>query len=284
MTIRYAVLPILCSFAAVPALAHPGSSHTYVPPNSFLNYHVASVRELSQEVTLDPAVRARLANHFHISEAQITQYVRRNLVLTHLQKPGRYRVACVGRDGHEFWIESRLPRGTAVFASRATGQPILRLACGNPMVSALPPSLQTADDNGGTKPAQFAALDAPAPTDALPMPGLMPGGDLPAPVLVASTDVAPTTVEVAGSLQNLLPAAPLSGAGHAFNALPAVLGALAAGAVGIASTRHGDSNSNAAPPPAVPESSTAVSLGAMLLLGAAGSLAFRRRRLSAKAD
>ena len=283
MPIKYVILPILCAMTVAPALAHPGLSHTYVPPNSFLNYHVASVQELSQEVTLDPAVRARLANHFHISEAQITQYVRRNLVLTHLQKPGRYRVACVARDGREFWIESKLPRGTAVFASRTTGQPILRLACGNPMVSALPPGLQTADDNGNAKPAQFASLAAPVPVEATPMPGLMPGGDLPAPVLVASTDVTPTTVEVGGSLQNLLPTVPLSGAGHAFNALPAVLGALAAGAVGIAATHHGSSNSNVTPAP-VPEASTSLSFGGMLLLGAGGLLVFRRNRLSTKQD
>ena len=284
MRTKYAILPMLCFFAVTPVLAHPGLSHTYVPPNSFLNYHVATVHELSQEVSLDPAVRARLANHFHITEAQITQYVRRNLVLTHLQKPGRYRVACVGRDGHEFWIESRLPRGTAVFASRATGQPILRLACGNPMVSSLPPGLQTADDNGNAKPAQFASLASPVPPDSSPMPGLMPASDLPAPVLVAGADVAPTVVEVGGSLQNLLPTVPVSGASHAFNVLPVVLGALAAGAVGIASTQHSGSSSNATPPPAVPEASTSVSLGAMLLLGAGGLLFLRRKRPSPKAD
>ena len=48
---------------AMPVLAAGQvKAHHSVPPASFLNYHVATVQELSQEVTLDPAVRARLAN------------------------------------------------------------------------------------------------------------------------------------------------------------------------------------------------------------------------------
>ena len=281
MSIRHAILPFVLTVGVTPVFAAgSGHSHAYVPPASFLNYHVSTVRELSQEVTLDPAVRARLANHFHVSEAQITQYVRRNLVLTHLQKPGRYSVACVGSDGQEFWVETRLPKGTAVFASRATGQPILRLACGNPMVPSLPPVPQTTDNNGNNKPAQFAYLAPPVPIDAEPMPGLMPGDDIPAPLLVASTDVTPTVVEVSPSLQSLIPSLPLGSASRSFNFLPALLGAVA---VTVASTGHG-STSNVTPAPGVPEASTSVSLAVMLLLGAGGMFVFRRKRAPEKAN
>lgn len=279
MFIKHAALPTLCFFAAMPLLAAGQPRvRASVPPASFLNYHVSTVHELSQEVTLDPAVRARLANHFHISEGQITQYVRRNLVLTHLKEGGRYRVACVGRDGREFWIESHLPAGTAIFASRVTGHPILKLACGNPMVSSLPPGLQIADDNSHAGPAQLALLPPPALTDSLPMPGLLTEDVTPTDALVALADVPPAVVLVS----DFPPLGPIvSGGSRSFNVLPALLGGLA---VGIASTGHGGSTPNVTPPPpAVPEASTSASLGALLLLGGGALLVLRRKRASGKA-
>ena len=283
MSMKHAILPMFCLFAAAPVLAAgPLRAHTSVPPASFLNYHVSSVHELSQEVTLDPAVRARLANHFHISEAQITTYVRTNLVLTHLQKGGRYSVACVGHNGREYWVESRLPKGTAIFASRATGNPILKLACGNPMVSTLPPSLQTADDNGHTGPAQFADLPSPALSGTTPMPGLVSEDLTPPDLLVAGTDISPAVVQVSPSLESLVPGL-LSGGGHAFNAIPALLGALA---VGVASSGHGSPGplpGDILIPAPVPEASSSVSLGMMLLLGAGSLVVLRRKHLAKKA-
>ena len=282
MLIKYAALPTLCLFTAMPVLA---AGHvrvnTSVPPASFLNYHVSTLRELSQEVTLDPAVRARLANHFHVSEAQITRYVRQNLVLTHLKKGGRYRVACVGHDGREFWVESRLPKGTAVFASRATGRPILKLACGNPMVSSLPPTVRTAEDIDSTEPAQFAFLSPPALAGPAPMPGLLTGDIMPTDLVVVSNALVPAVVQVSPSLEAIIPGTLLSAGSHSFNALPALLGALA---VGVASTGHGGSSPNAVAPPPVPEASTSVSLGAMLLLGGGGLLSLRRKRTSEKTN
>lgn len=277
MHTRHAILPTLGLILVTPVLAagHP-TAHASVPPASFLNYHVSTVRELSQEVTIDPSVRARLANHFHISETQITQYVRRNLVLTHLKRGGTYRVACVGRDGQEYWIESHLPAGTAVFASRVTGHPILKLACGNPMVSSLPPGLQTAEDNGKAGPPQFAYLPPPATTDAVPMPGLLTIADVtPADLAVATTDVTPTVVLVS----DFPPFSPGVGSSRAFSFLPAILGAAA---VGIASSGHGGSTPNAIPPPSVPEASSLVSLGVMLLLGSSALFVTRRKRMPNK--
>ena len=275
MLIKYAVLPTLCFFAAAPVLA---AGHARVrgsvPPASFLNYHVSTVHELSQEVTLDPAVRARLANHFHVSEAQITQYIRQNLVLTHLQKAGNYRVACVGSDGREYWISSRLPAGTAIFAARATGRPILKLACGNPMVSYLPPGLQTAENNGHAGPPTFAFLPPPALTDTLPMPGLLPGDLTPSDALVALADVPPAVVLVSPSLETLIPGTVAPGLSRSFNVLPAVLGGLA---VAVASTGHHGSTPNTTPPP-VPEASTFVSFSVMLLLGGGALFAIKRKR------
>ncbi len=281
MLTKHAVLPALCLFAAVPALAAGEARiHGSVPPASFLNYHVSTVHELSQEVTLDPAVRARLANHFHVSEAQITQYVRQNLVLTHLQKAGNYRVACVGRDGREFWVSSHLPAGTAVFAARATGRPILKLACGNPMVSSLPPGLQTTEDNGHAGPPKFAFLPPPALAGTTPMPGLLPEDLTPTELIAASGDVTPTVVLVSPSVETLIPGGATAGLSHSFNVLPAILGAAA---IGVASTGHGGSTPNATlPPPIVPEASTSASLGVMLLLGGGALFAAKRKRTNGK--
>jgi len=278
MLIKHAILSTLCLSAAAPVLAAGNAGvRASVPPASFLNYHVSTVHELSQEITLDPAVRARLANHFHITEAQLTQYVRRNLVLTHLKKGGTYSVACVGRDGREYWIESHLPAGTAIFASRVTGHPILKLACGNPMVSSLPPSLQTADDNGNIGPAKFAFLPPPELSASSPLPGLLTGDLTPTELLVVSANVAPVVVQVA----DFPPVGSIVSAGsRSFNALPAILGGLA---LGIAGTGHGGSSSNAVtPPPAIPEASTSASFGGMLLLGAGSLFLVRRKRVSKK--
>ena len=112
-----------------------------VPPASFLNYHVSTARGLSEEVAQDVVVRARLARHFGMSAPAVAAYVRQNLVETTLTagQAGRYRVACISPSGREYFVSERLPAGTPVFALASTGQPILRLACGNPLTAVLPP-------------------------------------------------------------------------------------------------------------------------------------------------
>lgn len=268
MLLKYSIVPLVSLFITVPALAaiHP-EVDVSVPLGSFINYHVSTVNELSQEVTLDPAVRGRLANHFHVSEAQITTYVRRNLVLTRLSKAGYYRVACVGRDGREYWIESRLPAGTPVFASRATGRPILKLACGNPMVSTLP-----SEESAKLPPAQFASNPLPIMTPAALAPGLMPG-DITPPNLVVASDDTPVDVEVSPFLGGFT--TPLvNNVGHAFNFfVPALAG------IALAVSSSGSHRSTPGVP-AIPETSTSVSLGLMLLLGSGAAITLRRKRVS----
>jgi hypothetical protein len=134
---RCAIIFALLGGVALPANAFP-ITHS-VPPESFLDYHVDTVPQLSFEVAYDPAVRARLAHHFHLSGPAMCAYVQKNLILQHLSKPLKTRVYCVRRDGHEFYVMMTLKAGTPVFALRRTGKPILRLACGNPLVPVLPP-------------------------------------------------------------------------------------------------------------------------------------------------
>ena len=264
---RCALLPVLALATGVPAAA--AAPNLSVPPESFLNYHAANVNELSQEVTVDPQVRARLAKHFHLSEAQMTTYIRRNLVLRHLQKTGVYRVACVRRDGSEYWIESRLPAGTPVFASRATGQPILKLACGNPMVSALPQVLALTKP---LAPPQLASTPVTLTDSDINTPPVLTAVEGTQSALLTSDDLlAPPLVRVAPSIQ-------LLGGGSSISSIfPALLGAGAA----VAVAGRGGSNSSPDVPvvPAVPEASTVISFGLLLLGGA--FLLIRGRKTSA---
>ena len=111
-----------------------------VPPASFLDYHVSTGRALSEQVAQDVVVRARLARHFHMTEEDVVAYVRDNLVEGRLSaaQAGRYKIACIAPSGQEYYITERLPAGTPVFLLAGTDKPVLRLACGNPLVSSLP--------------------------------------------------------------------------------------------------------------------------------------------------
>ena len=223
---RYSVLAFVCSVSGLP-LAAGAAPMQLVPADSFIAQHVGTVSELHQQITLDPVVRRRLARHFHTSAPAVTRYIQDNLVLTKLKKAGRYQVYCVGRNGQEYTINSRLAAGTPVFVMRSTGQPVLKLACGNPMVAALPPV--------STKVAAYQSpvlAPAPAPVPAAPLPTLSSNG----PVVVALADtpgvvVMPTT-KVAGFIGQL---PVVHGGGFPF-------GYLAAIPVIAAVTSHGGGN------------------------------------------
>lgn len=133
-----ALVVALLMFCSVSA--HAVSMTHSVPPESFLDYHVDTVPQLTFEVTYDAAVRMRLARHFHLSNRAMCAYISHDLVLRHLTEPLRTRVYCLPRTGHEFYVMMTLPKGTPVFAQRGTGRPVLRLVCGNPLVAALPPT------------------------------------------------------------------------------------------------------------------------------------------------
>ncbi len=297
MQFKHGCVPLLFLIAGVPAFA---AGHPTVPPASFLNYHAASVRELSQEVTLDPIVRLRLARHFHLTQPTMTSYIRHNLALSHLKKTGYYQVACVRPDGTEYWIREHLPSGTPIFASRITGQPILKLACGNPMVSALPPAArgasvkEAADASNQQMLPQLAetpAADTPArvQTAALTSPELMPDATATDAVL-ASNDLVTTGVDdqqdllpvvrTAGSFESL---SSVAGAAGGFNFGPALAGL--AGSVALLSLNNsGHSNNSSGTssipknPAPVPETSTSAALGVMLVGGAL--LVIRRKKLN----
>ena len=197
------ILKLIVASAALSSLSasvFAGPHPIAVPLDSFINQHVDSVAQMSRQVTLDPVVRRRLARHFHTSGPAIVSYIQNNLVLRKISRPGRYRVYCVTRTGREYVITQHLAAGTPVFVSRTTGKPILKLACGNPMVASLPPVTKTA--RSLESPPKLA--DLPTGQQAALAPGLL--GNRPTTVALASpgTALAPAPVtRVAGGIYSL---------------------------------------------------------------------------------
>ena len=265
-----ALISIAC---CLPASA---AGHGPVPPASFLQYSVKTVPELGQEVTISPRVRARLARHFHVSYAEIGRYVLHNLSLSKLGSAGLYRVACIGPNGDEYWVTSRLPAGTPVFTSRVNGQPVLKLACGNPMTSSLPPEQEaTVDDHSKLAPPLISqSTSAPGENTAFVPPALMAETPLLDALLAPGTEALlleqPPVVKTAGSLEfaGLLPAQSLADLG------PVLATAAALAAVSSGGRHKGSTN----PPNPVPEASSSAAFGTMLLIGGIGGMGLMVRR------
>ena len=270
------VLSVLVTAAALGSLrAASADPFLPVPPASFINYHVDTVSQLTHQVRVDSAVRARLARHFHMAQPAVSAYIANNLMLSYLQNAHTYKVACVTPSGREYYVTQRLPVGTPVFALASTGQPILKRACGNPLVSALP---AVAPSKVAQRPGKHSAQAAlaedvtttQAPTDVVATTTLPGDTTLTAVPGLTGTDVGdlgPLT-RVGGITQSLGAAA---GSGFA---IPGILAAI--GTAAIFGSGHGGSSGSAAPGPApVPEPSTAAVYGAGAL--ALAALVLRRR-------
>ncbi|MDQ2799164.1 MAG: PEP-CTERM sorting domain-containing protein [Armatimonadota bacterium] len=192
-------LTILCSLP----MSVSASPHVMaVPPDSFINQHVDSVAQLRQQVTLDPVVRRRLARHFHLSGPAMVRYIQDNLVLKKTTRTQRYHVYCISRTGREYVINARLPLGTPVFVMRSTGKPILKLACGNPMVATLP----SVESRKVLAPPKMASLPQQQAAAKL-APGLLPNG----PVITAANFgpgvyiTTPTVTKISPYISGILP-------------------------------------------------------------------------------
>ena len=186
-------LTVIASLPAAGVRALPGS--VAVPQDSFIRQHVDTVPQLTQQVTLDPVVRRRLARHFHTSGPAVARYIQKNLILKRLTTAKRFQVWCITKDGREYTINSRLASGTPVFVMRGTNQPVLKLACANPLLASLPFPL--------TPPLSPELASVPTTSPASTTTDLLPG-----PVVVASVpgpgvDVMPNT-QISPALPTLL--------------------------------------------------------------------------------
>jgi len=113
------------------------SSLQPVPPASFLRFRVDNVSQMVSQIKSDPAVRSRYCQLFNVPSAKLVSYVQKNVVESYVPATKTYRVWCVSKTGKLFAINSRLTAGTRVFALR-NGTPVMKWACGNPVVSSLP--------------------------------------------------------------------------------------------------------------------------------------------------
>lgn len=292
MPCKLAVLLVASSLGLVRgALADP---FLPVPPASFINYHVDTVHQLSEQVAYDAVVRGRLARHFHLDGPQMVTYVQKNLMLSYLKTAGTYRVACVTPSGHEYYVTQRLPKGTPVFALASTGQPILKRACGNPLVSSLPAATpkrlsqvaQRAVQHTGQPALAETPATAQTPEDIIAS-STVPGDT----TLTAVPGLADSSVGDLGPFTRVSPSlASLGGGGGGFG-LP-LAGLAALGTAGLFASHHGGSSSSSTPttPPVIPPTPTPVSPApepnavAVYGIGALGllALAYARRRRSAE--
>ena len=139
----------------------------------------------------------------HLRPRHVVRYIQNNLVLKRITTARRYQVYCIARDGHEYLINSRLAVGTPVFVLRGTDTPILKLACGNPMVrSALPEVLPYQQHLGTPKLASLPTTGTGTLT-----PSLKPNG----PVVL--TMVPSPDVPVAAPVSPFFGALPVHGGG-----------------------------------------------------------------------
>lgn len=270
-------LPFLCllsvSSVCLASVAQAAPSLT-VPPASFLDYHIASVQQLSQEVSRDGVVRERLAHHFHLTEAATADFVRQDLGLTRLTTARRVRMYCVTPEGREYAVSTVLPANTPVFTLHATGEPILKLVCGNPLVAALPQTLQSRLPTG--KPHLVAQPTADS-VMAAQKPGLTVFTQATVPpdtMLVAeNAPLAPPAVSEVGGFSQLL--TPRAGVG---SVLPII------GVVPLYTLLQGGKSSARVPnhvsPPAAPEPDGRLVAAVCLLLP--GVLIARRKLRTVK--
>jgi hypothetical protein len=216
-SIRSALLAtvLLC----LPAVALPvsGAAKERTGPDSFLPYRAYTVDDLVAQVRNDDIVRQRLAKHFHVSQAELVAYLRDNIKVVTFSSSGWKPVYGVDRTGRIYRARDYFYRGGKVFGL-SDGTPLLKYACGNPLVTTLPPR---------KKPVPVARprveLRPPQPYSEVVETPVAPTVEVPAPIpvqspeeniLVAALPVAPI-IEVAptvvGSRAAALPLWPLAG-------------------------------------------------------------------------
>jgi hypothetical protein len=107
-------------------------------PDSFLPYRAYTVEDLVSQVQNDSIVRQRLAKHFHVSQAELVTYLRDNIKVVTFSDSGWKPVYGVTRIGRIYKARDYFHEGGKVFGL-ADGTPMLKYACGNPLVTQLPP-------------------------------------------------------------------------------------------------------------------------------------------------
>lgn len=119
------------------ATAAKSKRHRPAPPLSYLKENSYSLEDLIRQVESDRQLQLRYANHFHITPEQVIPYFREHLVESYVPKTQRFTVWMKRKDGSTFWRYQTFHAGERVLALK-NGMPVLKWACGNPLMTKLP--------------------------------------------------------------------------------------------------------------------------------------------------
>jgi len=192
------------------AVRPAGAERERTGPDSFLRWRAYTVEDLVAQVQSDPVVRQRLARHFRVSQADLVTYLRANLRVITFDSSGWRTVYGVARDGRIYKARDYFHKGGKVFGL-ANGTPVLKYACGNPLITKLPAvgkplvlvPRRAAPPPASQAPQEFALV---VPTPAAPVV------ETPAPIPFETPQETTTAVPTAARVQvptaQFLPAAP----------------------------------------------------------------------------
>jgi len=217
MFVRRFVMLFLCLLLSLAAAAEAAKAK--MPPGSFLTKPVGSASELADLIKQDKIAASRYSKHFGMDAPALAQYFRENLRASKLDKPGRYTVYFIAKNGEIVAHKKNLKAGIETFIAW-NGQLILEGKCGNPVTKTLP------------KPPEkiaVAPLIEPSPSPAVvePAPVVAEAPVAPEPTVEVLAEQPVEVPKVKGIQQLLIP------------------GLLAAGAIGFA----GGSQSESTPIP-----------------------------------
>lgn len=234
-----------------------------VPADSYLRKPVSSVNELAATINKDPVVRQRFAKHFRVLPGMLTQYIQDNVVITKVSANTPRKVYIVTRSGQMIAQRKVLKSGTPIFAMRDTGEPLLVLECGNPVLKKLPQREKVKAASPQTY-QLVRANEMPLPPALAAPPAVVP--PIPVTLIAPIPPVTPPVTSV-----------PVVVAGGGKASLLPLLGGLFIG--------HNGGHKTPPPPPPIPEPGGVATVLASGLLPAAGYgvmrlRAYRRREES----
>lgn len=238
---------LLLLLSGLGAFAAP--AHT--PPGSYLRKPVSSVNELAAEIGKDKVVQRQFAKHFGVPPSQLQTYIKDNVVIKRVTANTPKSVYIIRRNGQMVAQHKVLIKGTPVFALKDTGEPLLVLSCGNPILKQLPPREKVKAE----APQTYQLL---SPTEAALPPAV--AGVTAAPEVVAA--LPPATLVAPPPIPPPVTAPPVVAVAHHGSFLP-LLG-------GLFVHHHGGHTLPPPPPPPIPEPGGAAAVMATTLLPAAG--------------
>lgn len=141
LTITLVMFPGICAARPAARKSHRATTKASrsrpAPPLSYLKENSYSLEDVIRQVQNDRQLQLRYANHFHITPAQVVPYFREHLVESYVPKTQRFTVWMKRKDGSTFWRYQTFHAGERVLALK-NGMPVLKWACGNPLLTKLP--------------------------------------------------------------------------------------------------------------------------------------------------